>query len=776
MSSTIPTHLKFKPPNPVCSVFTRPSVYCFRFQGRNPVLFCSRFSVLTRACSDGGKAEIFSPKKVSSASDDETLRNSSSSSSDGYIALFIRMLGLDNDPLDREQAVEALWKYSLGGKQCVDNIMKYPGTVNLVVNLLKSDSDSACESAAGLLRVISSTNLYRDVVAESGAIEEMTVLLTRPSLCSNVKEQTMCTLWNLSVDKEVSARMTSSEILPLLVKYLEDEDVKVKEAACGVLTNLALTQSNHKLLVEAGVIPKLAKLLTADEEESKVVRKVARNALLELVKDEYYKILVMEEGLVPVPLVGAAAYKSFRPALYSWPSLPDGTTIEQGSKSPSRYGASELLLGLSIEEKNSDLEEAKMKAVVGRTQQQFLARIGAIEIEDDGKSDVESSSSHRVTLLPWVDAVARLVLILGLEDESAIAKAAESIADASINEHMRVSFREAGAIKHLVQLINHPCDDVKMAVIRALDRLSISETILNILTRILDPNKELKAKLYEGPVNGLNKGVCSTETPASLNTQDTISAEPIFSTESIGVAELVDSGLLSCLVDILKTPTPDIQRKAASILEFVVVIEEPSAEKLPLSGIVPGLEAVFCQKSLIEDENGREVHILEVEEAGLAVSAASRLLTRLLDYQQFCQSLDSDSFTKLLRSILVSITTLHERIPRLIEEMESSFSPQVQESAVMELNWIISQGTVDSSRAVARSGGIFAVVKLMETGSEEAVEACLAILYNLSMDAENHTAIVAAGAVPVLRRLVLSDRQQWMRALRLLRTLPTSYD
>lgn len=207
---------------------------------------------------------------------------------------------------------------------------------------------------------------------------------------------------------------------------------------------------------------------------------------------------------------------------------------------------------------------------------------------------------------------------------------------------------------------------------------------------------------------------------------------------------------------------------------------------------------------LTEEENDREVHILEVEEAGLAVSAASRLLTRLLDYQQFFQSLDSDSFTKLLRSILVSsiplqykewvaaclvklssmhpdpinveMTTLHERIPRLIEEMESSFSPQVQESAVMELNRIISQGTVDSSRAVARGGGIFAVVKLMETGSEEAVEACLAILYNLSMDAENHSAIVAAGAVPVLRRLVLSDRPQWMRALRLLRTLPTSYD
>lgn len=98
------------------------------------------------------------------------------------------MLGLDNDPLDREQAVIALWKYSLGGKHSIDNIMKYHGTINLVVNLLKSDSDSACEAAAGLLRVISSINVYRDLVAESGAIEEMAVLLTRPSLSSNVLE------------------------------------------------------------------------------------------------------------------------------------------------------------------------------------------------------------------------------------------------------------------------------------------------------------------------------------------------------------------------------------------------------------------------------------------------------------------------------------------------------------------------------------------------------------------------------------------------------------
>jgi hypothetical protein len=45
---------------------------------------------------------------------------------------------------------------------------------------------SACEASAGLLRSISSVNVYRDVVAESGAIEEITRLLSQPSLTPQV--------------------------------------------------------------------------------------------------------------------------------------------------------------------------------------------------------------------------------------------------------------------------------------------------------------------------------------------------------------------------------------------------------------------------------------------------------------------------------------------------------------------------------------------------------------------------------------------------------------
>nr|XP_016467347.1 PREDICTED: uncharacterized protein LOC107789979 [Nicotiana tabacum] len=260
----------------------------------------------------------------------------------------------------------------------------------------------------------------------------------------------------------------------------------------------------------------------------------------------------------------------------------------------------------------------------------------------------------------------------------------------------------------------------------------------------------------------------------------------------------------------MRTSSADLQRKSASILEFAAVIE-PCTEKILSVDLESGLDAVFQQKTLNDAESeidlqNPELHALEVEEAGHAISAASRLLTRLLDFEQFCRKVNASHFTKLLRKVLKSDiplyhkdwvaaclvklrylsgpyfdydtpinleVTLYETIPRLVEQIKTSYSPEVQEAAVVELNRIMSEEVVNSTRAVAAEGGIFTLVKLLENGSERAVEASLAILYNLSMDSENHAAIIAAGAVPILRRLVLSQRSHWMRALRLLRTLPT---
>ncbi|KAI3733830.1 hypothetical protein L6452_13287 [Arctium lappa] len=801
---------------------------------------CSARPFVTRVGSSSDSGGTFDDAIPQTVSDDTSDFEASSSpiSGDGYVGLFIRMLGLDNDPLDREQAVDALWKYSLGGKQCIDTIMKSRGSVFLTVNLLNSESSAACEAAAGLLRMISSVNIYRDLVAESGAIQEITSLLRRSSLTSEVKEQSLCLLSNLSVDEKLRLQIANSDLLPLLIKFLDDEDMKVKEAAGSVLANLALSLTNHKILVEAGVIPPLAKFLRTDSEGSKVIRKEAQSTLLELAKDDYYKILLIEEGMVVVPLVGAAAYKSFRPSLHSWPSLPDGTelNVKQNLKGPSRFGASELLLGLHVEDdKNTKLEEAKKNAIVGRTQQQFLARIGAIETEDESNKTGSPTSDQRFTILPWVDGVARMVLILELEDESAVAKAAESIADSSISEHMRTSFKEAGAVKNLVRLIDHHSESVRLAAIHALERLSVSNDvcqrleaegvlnplirslknsdafgnstymILNILARILDPSKEMKSKFYDGPVNGSKKGWNEAKTPTSNLTS---------SSETIQEGEVSDSTFLSRLVEILTTSSLVLQTKAATILEFLTAFEA-CREKIISLDIESALDSLFRQKFFngkedLEAESDfeeLELHTLEIEEAGLAASAASRLLTRLLDSDHFQKVVNSSRLTDALRNILASkiplqnkdwvaaclvklgslsgpanlgsenpINTevmLYETIPRLIEQIKDSYSPEAQEVAVLELNRIISEGVVDSTRAVAGEGGIFPLVKLIEEGNDRVVEAGLAILYNLSMDTENHPAIIAAGAVPTLRRIVLSERPQWVRALHLLRTLPT---
>lgn len=71
------------------------------------------------------------------------------------------------------------------------------------------------------------------------------------------------------------------------------------------------------------------------------------------------------------------------------------------------------------------------------------------------------------------------------------------------------------------------------------------------------------------------------------------------STNTISGGDIGDLTFLSCLVDILKTSVPDLQRKAASILEFIVVIVPSTVEKLISAGVESGLETVFQQKSLV---------------------------------------------------------------------------------------------------------------------------------------------------------------------------------
>lgn len=63
------------------------------------------------------------------------------------------------------------------------------------------------------------------------------------------------------------------------------------------------------------------------------------------------------------------------------------------------------------------------------------------------------------------------------------------------------------------------------------------------------------------------------------------------------MVDLLDSAVLSRLVDIMRTSSADLQRKSASILEFAAVIES-CTEKILSVDLESGLDAVFQQKTL----------------------------------------------------------------------------------------------------------------------------------------------------------------------------------
>lgn len=791
----------------------------------------SGWSSITRTGGFSGKAvehgNLERTQSSSSRSEDLNLRlDGGTGLEEGYVGLFIRLLGLDNAPPDRDQAIKTLWQHSNGGKQFVDEIVKFDGSVILTVCLLSSDMPSTAEAAAGLLRNISSINSYRTLVAKAGAVEEIAGLLTRRSLSPEVKEQSMCVLWNLSVDEKLRAKMANSELLSALIQALGDDKVGVKEAAAGVLANLAMSECNHCIMVEAGVIRKLANLLKDSKNASKVVRREARNALLELVKDSYHKLLVIEEGLILVPLIGGSAFRSFKSPVKDAP-LPEGVNLKEVFSTPSRFG-------LNVKSVGHGLDETSRIAIEVQGQQQFLTQFGVLEKDEGTKPHLLTASEPRVTLMPWWDGIARLVFILVLDDLSAVEWAAYSIADISINEEMRNAIQEAGAIPHLVRLLGHKDEALKIAAAFALERLSLSfkvrrsieshgavdplvyilkedvfsnnlkEKVVTILARLSQTGEEVKVMIQSRAIPGLLDIMNSENTTAEAKTEaegvlDELSAMKFRTRDKI-----VSGGGLPSLVNILTKGGPSLQEKAACVLENLAITESFAAAIIE-AGVEAGLKAILKLEHEYDELSNDELECIsaEKEEIWSAMGAASRLLIKLLGFEGICNSIECEHFVCVLRGILKSTiplnvkdwvaacllklglvgmasdlsfpinleVTLHDTIPKLIEGVGVMSPPTTREKSVVELHNIVSQGVVDYAVAIANRGAIFPLVNLLDEGSERAQEAALAILYNLGMNDENHPAIVAAGAIPHLERLVRLERSEWKLALYLLRAL-----
>ena len=108
---------------------------------------------------------------------------------EAYIGLFVRRLGMDNLPEDREQALRALWRHSMNGKGNIDQIVSFPGILTLIVSLLPSNRVESSEAAAGLLRNISLYDDHRNDVIQVGAVEEIIGILTRRTLSQQVRKR-----------------------------------------------------------------------------------------------------------------------------------------------------------------------------------------------------------------------------------------------------------------------------------------------------------------------------------------------------------------------------------------------------------------------------------------------------------------------------------------------------------------------------------------------------------------------------------------------------------
>lgn len=76
-----------------------------------------------------------------------------------------------------------------------------------------------------------------------------------------------------------------------------------------------------------------------------------------------------------------------------------------------------------------------------------------------------------------------------------------------------------------------------------------------------------------------------------------INCKIVYSSLTTKVEDHLDSAFLDRLIEILKTASPYLQRKAASILEYVTA-DETLIEKVISVDIASGLDAIFQQGSL----------------------------------------------------------------------------------------------------------------------------------------------------------------------------------
>eukprot|EP00271_Cylindrocystis_brebissonii_P002691 TRINITY_DN13463_c0_g1_i1.p1 TRINITY_DN13463_c0_g1~~TRINITY_DN13463_c0_g1_i1.p1 ORF type:complete len:769 (+),score=185.64 TRINITY_DN13463_c0_g1_i1:82-2307(+) len=595
----------------------------------------------------------------------------------------------------------------MGGSSFVGEVADVPGGMLLVALLLSSERPSTALAAAGLLRNIAGVDEWQEAVVQAGAVEAAVGALERHKDVSQVMEQAVGLLANLSAKRAgVRWQLVHLGAVPAIVAMLDARYEGERQVAAQCVASLVEDSQHWQLLADCGVITKLARLVLDETGTSKTTRQEARTALSVLAQNPSHRFTVMENNLMVVPLIGANAYRSFRPILGAEAAVipeikPEARRAEGGrGQVESVFGAGELLLGLQMSEETMNLDEATAKEREGRARQHFLARIGVAERglgkerqEDEAGRNTGESQEEKTTVLPRWDGVPRLVLIIGLDDPEVAAQGAEAMAHFAVTNENRQMLRDAGALPHLVSLLgsgneratyaaahaleemaaspevrkamnSHEAGSALVALLRAPDAPpAIKEKVAATLLRITEDRGEAREE-RKAAIEGLVEALSEEGTPEEVrvDAEETLERVALLKGDPRGM--IMAAGAAKPLLQMLSHGSLRERQKAAAILSQLAEEDESNAMALVSGGAVAALESVLA---LGEHPDPDEPRVVRFEEpidpmAALhlweAQGAAATLVTKLAEHASLRETLFSSRLKVLLSDLLSSAAPL----------------------------------------------------------------------------------------------------------------------